>query len=720
MSDGKAQHNAITAWQDGYSGDGVAIAIIDSGIDVDSPEFAGRISAASRDVAGSRTINDEDGHGTNVAIVAAAARDDSGVMGVAYDAAIIALRADAPGTCASADPTDPSSGCNFYDDDIAAGVDAAIAAGAKIVNLSLGGSAPTQELVDAVTRAAAADMIIVVSAGNDGDSADPALDPDNPDLFAIGLRQAAPENVIIVGSVDASDTISSFSNRAGGEAQFYIAARGEDVCCVYQDGEIYTETSGNTQYVYVLYGTSFSAPQVSGAAALLAQAFPNLTGEQIIDLILAGARDAGDPGVDAVYGYGVLDIAASFAPQGATSLAGTGNAVRLDEAMGVTSAAMGDGASQGQLSAVILDSYDRAYALDMGQSISRARIQPRLYGAVTGRTAGLSVEAGNASLSFTVAPGMAEAATPVPLRLDFENLDRARLLAARIGAQIAPRTEFALGLRESARGLEAVLAGQERPAFLVAGEGGNDMGFTAQRDGSIAVRRKLGDFGLTGSAESGKVWTAPLGGLAAPKNEVSGFTRYSARLDWSANNLSMAVGASWLAEDETMLGARLSDTIGRGGADSLFLDAAARLRPAPALMVSADYRRGFTRPDASGLIAGGSQFESSAWSVDVERRSLFAPGDGLAFRLSQPLRVEGGGIGLYLPVGYDYASETATFGLRTLALSPSGREHMGELRWFGPFAGGNLTASLFYRTDPGHIAAMRDDKGAALRWSGEF
>jgi hypothetical protein len=88
--------------------------------------------------------------------------------------------------------------------------------------------------------------------------------------------------------------------------------------------------------------------------------------------------------------------------------------------------------------------------------------------------------------------------------------------------------------------------------------------------------------------------------------------------------------------------------------------------------------------------------------------------------LSQPLRVSGGEIGLTLPIAYDYATLTPSFGKRYLPLAPSGREIDAELAWRGPLWGGNASASLFYRTDPGHYATLPDDKGVALRWSREF
>lgn len=712
-SDGKAQHNAISAWQQGYSGKGVAIGIVDSGIDPKNPEFAGRISGASRDVAGTRGVGDSDGHGTSVAIVAAAARDDSGVMGMAYEATIIAMRADDPGSCAGAD------GCQFSDSDIAKGVDAAVAAGARVVNLSLGGSTPSRGMADAVARAGRAGVVVIISAGNDGESTEAGIDPSNPDPFASNLRAAAPDNVIIVGSVGEKDAFSSFSNRAGRDAPYFIAARGEGVCCEYENGALKTVTENGKQYVYTLFGTSFSAPQVAGAAALLAQAFPNLTGGQIVRLLLDSARDAGDPGMDATYGRGVLDIARAFQPRGATALAGTTTQVVVGDGTGITGTAMGDAVRRASVPTVVTDSYGRAYGMDLAGGLARAQVQPRLYGAIAAQGAGLTVSAGRASLAFTVAPGTVQAAAPVPLRLDADNVDRARLLAARIGATIAPKTAFVFGIREGARGLEAGLAGHNRPAFLVAGEGSDELGFASARDGAVAIRHGFGKAGLTLSAETGKVSTDRAAALPRLADDRGDFARYGARFDWSGKAVTLAGGASWLAEDATVLGARLARGFG-GGADTLFLDAAAAWRPVPGWSLSADYRRGFTRAEAGGLVAAGSQFSSSAWSVDVARRGFVAANDTLGLRLSQPLRVESGGLGLAVPIGYDYATQSATMGTRLLSLTPSGREMTGELRWFLPLAGGDISTSVFYRKDPGHIADLPDDKGAALRWQAKF
>ena len=94
--------------------------------------------------------------------------------------------------------------------------------------------------------------------------------------------------------------------------------------------------------------------------------------------------------------------------------------------------------------------------------------------------------------------------------------------------------------------------------------------------------------------------------------------------------------------------------------------------------------------------------------------------DSLGLRVSQPLRVERGGLNLTLPVDYDYATLAATYGTRTLSLSPQGREVDSELAWRGLLCGGDAAASLFYRTDPGHFASLPDDKGVAVKWAKRF
>ena len=99
---------------------------------------------------------------------------------------------------------------------------------------------------------------------------------------------------------------------------------------------------------------------------------------------------------------------------------------------------------------------------------------------------------------------------------------------------------------------------------------------------------------------------------------------------------------------------------------------------------------------------------------------MFETSDSLAFRVSQPLRVESGGLKLDLPVDYSYVTLSPTYGIETLSLAPQGRELDAELAWNGRLFMGDAGASLFLRKDPGHYASLPLDEGFALRWSTGF
>ena len=169
-----------------------------------------------------------------------------------------------------------------------------------------------------------------------------------------------------------------------------------------------------------------------------------------------------------------------------------------------------------------------------------------------------------------------------------------------------------------------------------------------------------------------------------------------------------------------MLGARFTDGLNGRGAESLFVDFGASWRPAERWRLGAQLRGGVTYPRGSGAIVTGGRMVSSAWSVDATRFGVFGRSDSLSLRLAQPLRVESGGIALNLPVAYSYATLQPTFATSLLDLAPQGRELDAELNWRSPLWTGSAMVSVFYRTDPGHYAAVPDDKGVAVSWSRRF
>ena len=714
---GAVSMNALTAYNHGGTGAGIKVGVVDTGLDIASDQFIGRVDPASANVAGGTTYDDEDGHGTAVAFTIAGVRNGAGTHGVAFDATIIAARADTPGSCATTTGANP--GCSFDDVDIARGIDLAANNGARVINLSLGGDPPSAALIAAVNRATAKGIIIVIAAGNDG--ADPTKGT-SPDPFGAGVANssAARNLIIIAGSVGANDNrtpnadfISSFSNRAGTgpEAQVYLAAVGEHVRAPCDD------TS-----VCFWSGTSFATPQIAGAAALLAQAFPNLTGAQIVQILLTSARDAGATGTDPVYGRGVLDLTNAFSPLGTTSVP-TGGTVSLT-ANGALSAPMGD-ARTGPLGVVILDGYSRAFAIDLARTINRTGPQRTLAGVLTGKQKNYSFDRGGTSIAMTVAPVRGGGASVTAMNLTRTDADQARAVAGSIVQRLSGTTKVAIGFAENGQGLTARLTGQGGPNFLVARDPSGNLGFDSIARNSVAVREQLGPWGLTGAIETGDALIrGDRTGLPGTswRYDRSGYDRASLTLDRRFGALGLWVGGSRLSERETLLGARFDGAIGSPRGTSWFLDASARYDAGNGWSLGGSYRRGWTLADIRSGLTGSGTIRTSAFSADVSKTGLFRKDDSFALRIAQPLRVSSGGLDLNLPTDWTYENggAVAQWSVQRLNLAPTGREMDVELAYSLVFGPGSLQTNLFYRRNPGNFAALPADYGLALRYGFHF
>ena len=687
-SNAAVQAQALAAYQAGASGAGVVAAVIDSGVDRNSAEFSGRISTLSADLAGSRGIQDEGGHGTAVAGVLLAARDNIGMHGIAPSATLLVARTDTPGSCANT--TGPDSGCSHADNNIARGVDLAITAKARVINMSLGGSPANSTLRAAIGRATAAGIIIVISAGNDGDTN--PTNALNPDLLAqIATDPIARGLVLIAGATDSTQTLASFSNKAGNGANYYLTALGVRV-----------RSNDENGVAFQWSGTSFSAPVVSGAVALLAQAFPNLTGAQIVDLLFRTTTDLGAAGIDSIYGRGELNIAKAFSPQGQTSLGTSSVAVSLSN-NGTLSPAMGDAGQRG-MTTTIRDIYDRDFTADLSPTLARAPRSLQLLPALTNSTRQLSARGGAMTLALSVADR-----TPERLLLDRNQLGSARALAGSVATQIGRNTSFALGFATGSDGLDSSLSAQSTPAFLVANGG---RGIDTVPQGAFALRHRVGDVSVTLAAETGdvQIWERGSIGPRSDRYQRYGYGSVVIGADGIVGPLSLAGRLTRMAEHETVLGARFlgglgGSRLGGGGATSWFADAQAALVPTSNWQIGAQYRRGWTFIPA-GLARGNSTLATQALAFDVTRTSILARDDRLSVRWSEPLRVTDGGIALT--------------GLDLINLTPSGRERDLEAVYARTLGPGFLTVNSYWRQQPGNFTFAPDDIGGAVRYSFGF
>lgn len=706
---------AITAWEAGATGRGVKIAVVDSGIDPSRPDFVGRIDPASRDTAGTRGISDEGGHGTAVTAIAAAARDGNGILGVAFDATILSFRTDSPGSCAR---TGADEECEHPDSAIAAAVDGARLGGARVINISLGGSPPGASLVTAVNAATQAGIIVVVSAGNDGRKPEGA----QADPFAGGLVQRTGNGlVIIAGSVgrdaDGDSTngfqvdvtqLSDFSNKAGSLGASYLAALG------------YRIEAPNIQDLanrYVFSGTSFSAPVISGAVALLAQAFPNLTGSQIVQILFRSANDLGAPGIDEVFGNGSLNITRAFQPMGQTALAGSGIAVSTYN-NGALPPASGD-AKTGKAVAVMLDEYGRAYTLALGDTVQRARVsERRLTTALGGKVSVGTAAAGPIVVSLTISEptGTGQSVGLAQLGLSYADSRQARAIAGAALVRLGKNTVATLGIAKSGIALERQLAGDDSAPYLIARDPQLFSGFDVRHGDSAAIRHQLGPVALHLSAERGNVVEDSSGLPHDGQLRSSQYASATLGADTSAGPIKLSLGATTLIEDNTVLGGRFDAALGGGsGADSLFVDVAATAPLGQGWAAKARYRRGWTN-----FAGAGGSLVTEAFSFDLGKSGMLRADDRFGLRVSQPLRVARGGLALNLANSYDYSTLSAGYGLTTINMAPEGRALDFEAAYGVMLGDAWLGANGFYRKDPGHRAGTADDLGAAIRLSFGF
>ncbi|MEG5174649.1 S8 family serine peptidase [Microcoleus sp. B3-D7] len=274
--------NAPDVWEQNITGNGIVVAVIDTGVDYNHSDLDSNIWDNADEIAENGIDDDRngfiddirgwdfvyndnypidldpDGHGTHVAGLIAAERNDFGITGVAYNAKIMPVRVL------------PVFGGGEVNN-VAAGIRYATDNGANVINLSLGNEFYPSKLVnDAIEYANNKGSVVVIAAGNLGFS-QPAYPARNADRWGIA-----------VGSIDINGRMADTSNAAGSTPLDYLVAPGVD---------IYSTTPYD--YYATLTGTSFATPQVAGVAALVLNANPTLTPAQVEHILTTTANPNG-------------------------------------------------------------------------------------------------------------------------------------------------------------------------------------------------------------------------------------------------------------------------------------------------------------------------------------------------------------------------------------------------------------------------------------------
>lgn len=634
--------NALYAPDNGWTGQGVTVGVLDDGVSTTLPALQGRISELSKDF-GYETTNgvttsrnrlgdDKSDHGTAIASIIAARRDGAGTVGIAPDAKIAVLRT-------SDYNHDTSSESLRHDADA---LDYAGQSGIKVVNRSLASQGFNSSLRDAVGRLGASGGLLINAAGNSrGDAPIDAVNVDavNRDawLFVVALDP----------SVQSSHTLASYSNRAGVMADRTVTASGTSYT---------TKVDGS---VATFSGTSSAAAQVSGLAALILDKWPQLSGGEAGKVILNTARDIGEPGVDATFGHGLIDIKAALAPvnptisNGAAQTALAGSVMALPEAVSA-------GSMQTALSSItLLDQYGRDYTGSIADLVvkpdtrSGQPLRRRLAQVANGGVTALVQGPLSANLSYaSVRVGMAEG-------------DAYGAITSGAIAYQAGRTSVRLGFNAQNSVQDDIV------------------GLAPYANGVLAYAPQAGNsLELSRATSLGRV------GVTLAKGTIG-------RARAKATTLAFDIGrtalrATWIKEKGAVLGAVSQGglSLGRGSTTAL-MEAHRTIELSGGWSLEGYGSVGVTRLkiDSMSVVTGATTLVGTRAGVQASR-PIF--GGVLSLGIAQPLTIESGRAHLTLGSGYDLASRSLLHRSTSASLASDAR----RLQWTAGFVRGDERSSL--------------------------
>ena len=702
------------AYARGYTGAGVTVGIIDTGVDGGHDAFANRAftiklhpqsAIASRSCPGGTcsfsSIRDTGSHGTAVGGLIAAAKLGNSMHGVAYDAELLMIGIQLGQGSPVYRPVNLSNAASYRSlDEQGQGIYRRISGQTRIINHSFGYEGVVTDYtaseyrgafgrtVDSMLQAGTPDadkMILVWAAGNSygkfdaqgniADASSPNITAGTPHLFP-GLRG----HFVTVVATQSDGTIASYSNRCGVAADYCIAAPGSGVLAP-------AVGSGNG-YIRIS-GTSAAAPHVAGALALMEEAFRGQLGStEMVTRLFAAADKSGIYANRNTYGQGLLDVEKATRPIGtmSASLSHTldGPSVAMGHSKVAAGPAWGDAlqhAFAGRELAVFdsmnapffipMESFDAPWPLDDAYRADRQ------FSRFLERASGPGRESAGIPGDWTVAPAAG--------------------LAGALYNRESP---------QQAWGPPAQL----RNAWVTPGTRG------------VGVARDLLKLAGRGTLRSGFFLQNPRfargGRLAVPGRAQGAFVN----LDLGSGSRRLFAEIGVLGESERLLGAGAEGAYGRLAGRTWFTRLLAERDLARGLRLTAVAQAGYTSGEVGrGLFRETRGVLSSAFSTGLQwGRTASGKSERAWLMVSQPLRNESGGLYMDYPIGRTRAGgvlrETAWIGAE-----PSGRQidltlgyetalpsnAEGDANW-------RIRLEAWRSYEPGHRAGARPENALFL------
>lgn len=673
--------NALYALDHGWTGKGVTIGLIDDGfnagasseltnkVDASQSKDFGFVTQADGTSAHHGTTGDSNSvHGTSVGAIIVAAHDGQGVEGFAPDARLAVLRVD--------DEVVNSNGTTTRTYDYA---DAAISYAAteklKIVNMSLATSTADSGTVAAMNSLAATGGLVINSAGNSG-----GAQPEE----AANVTDANRKAWLFVGALEPNGTgyqLASYSNKAGALADRYVVAPGTNV----------TIDVNGTKTTFA--GTSSATPVVTALAADILSKWPQLSGQDAGNIILATAKPIGDK---SIFGAGLVDFQAALSPVNPTLSNGTvaASVPVSSSAMVVPSIMSPQSIANALTNVTVLDQFGRNYQGNLAQAVIqpastdghwiRRRIQQMSQGGVNDMQLG----------GFTGSFGYVTTNYGSAYTTNRQDLVQSRMTFGEMSYHM-DAWDFHAGINAS-QNIQSDIMGLAPFSDAV-------LAYSPMADTSIGASYRMGEgrrLGITFST-----------GAMAANSYVQAARTQAVTLSYQQRETLLRF--SMIREEGSVFGYASAGALAIGrGETSAVLEARHSFNLAGGWSLQGYGSLGLTRLsiDGSSVVTGASTLLTTRMGLQADGPLL---GGVLSLGVAQPLRVEKGSAHLTVPTGYDYDSTSLIYSHENASLAADKREVQFTAGFAHAVHGGSIRLGVTQ-------AVNVNDRRAMAGWSMHF